>query len=129
MQHHDDIEAALYRVLVTSLLIAAVAQVFRVAVNSKLVEVLGVLVSNCRVEGVVSRAVVEEKYLLNFFPNLFGNAVNCPVKLVDCVIGNNKDTNSLFRLVGHVKQILKLGRHPWAIYLSEAILSSERPNG
>jgi hypothetical protein len=53
------------------------------------------LIADGSVVGVVGRAVIEEKNLLYLIPYLFGNAIKCPVELVDSIVGDDKDANPL----------------------------------
>ena len=95
MQHNDNIETPPDGVLITSLLVAAIAQVLRVAVDSQFVVLLGVLVADGRIIGVIRRTIIKEKDLFDFVPHLFRYAVHRPVELVHRVISDHKDSDAL----------------------------------
>ncbi len=95
VKHHDNVELTGDCILVTGFLIATVAKVLRVSVNGELLDGLGVLVSDCGVIGVVGRAIVEEKHLVDLVPNLLRNAIERPIEFVNSVVRNDENADAL----------------------------------
>src|SRR5688572_14764454 len=57
-----------------------------------------VFVTDSGIVRIVSRAIVKEKDLVDFFPDLVWNPIECPVEFVDGVIGNHKNAYTLLRV-------------------------------
>ena len=53
------------------------------------------LVTNRGVVGVVSRAIVEQKYFIDLVPYFRGNSIQRPVKFIDRVVSNHEDPYTL----------------------------------
>src|SRR6185295_13000928 len=95
MQHHYDIEAAGDSVLISCLLVSAVAQVPGVAMDGQLIQLFDVLVAEGGIQGVVGGTIVEKEDFFDLVPYLFGYAVESPIELVHRIVGNYKDADPL----------------------------------
>src|SRR5215469_15819075 len=95
VKHYNYVQAFLYGVLITFLLIAAVSQVFRITMQSELLHRINMLVPDCGEISVVGRTIIEEEDLFDFVPYLFRYAIESPIKLVYSIISYYEYPNSL----------------------------------